>query len=1068
MRKKVIILLVIVLLPITCLAKATKRSGSGSTCPDAVTKCGNQVGIEIKASAYNRNAGVNLNEVGDRTITITTKDASIEYVAYMIVVDEGTMDELSFDEKITKKNLTSIDDDMDDVDVKRKKFKGSHSWNLGSGKEAIIVVILKNEATRDECCKYDSSNPPKCVEKLKCTAGGFTIAPDADLKQLNLSGNSAFLYVQNPKSTNLVTNLRYGTNVCTLSKAGNHFKDSKLNLSSWEGDLGEWQSNKYYGKFLNDCDQSQVAFNLTEKHIEKITNNLLQVYYYQYKLHESAPRSISDVETAINPIKNAIVNTYCNGIETGCPYIIHNNLNRLKNINTSCNDDINDLSKQYLYISNIDTVRTAKLSDGSTPWVCKTKCYEHLTVNYSPPQVVKAGLCFQYKVTVKSKTECGIDINDKILEEVNVKNKCAPVPICENHEDKTQAGPNDEFDSCVNKCDDGKYSQGCINSCYKKVYINKKSDTKKTSNRNLPESSTNPLIYQNSNRSSIVSLSSKSSKDCDGDGSDSDDECFKKYYIEDKTASDCKTNDIISYVQGENNTKLRDCAEFYMRAKLIRPRGYYYFRGDGDDLDWGPINWQPRDTEHNSDSLPSISDSGSGAEETKDIPMQIGRASPFYFRSVTETEDLLKSLVVPKNPTGKWKKYNINKRGIKRQYSSRFKCSETCYYTGCNSTDAMTSKQYAGDLSDDLKKVSAALSTCSTTSSCDTTEQTANFNINVNAQTEGGHDEASSPSKSGSNTSAIVPDISNTIGRGDADIFVPSDTDINTTTGILGLCYDPNNKEPHYQTTITFPGSWINLKTGEVQYTDPNHEAEYRMKKKYYCTPYDLKNVNEAWWMWAVNHNYEPSAKPQNFSPQYNIKANLGNVGAGFGKYNWNVNFSCFYASFDKTGPLSSPPNLPPDCYRGNEGTKENCCFEPGCEESTKLNYDLRIVDLTNLFPKKRLRGFNWGSAATLKSSDPNVQNDLTTRGYSIDPVVYSQEVMQKGEKVYDEQPDFTFTLNSDNVSALKQEKLDFDWGKYSSDEIIPGLRYYRIQDARIAGLVDSFSRNWEPGFNNR
>ena len=31
-------------------------------------------------------------------------------------------------------------------------------------------------------------------------------------------------------------------------------------------------------------------------------------------------------------------------------------------------------------------------------------------------------------------------------------------------------GPNEDFDLCINKCDNGQYSQKCINSCYKEVY----------------------------------------------------------------------------------------------------------------------------------------------------------------------------------------------------------------------------------------------------------------------------------------------------------------------------------------------------------------------------------------------------------------------------------------------------------------------------------------------------------------------------------------------------------------------------------------------------------------------
>lgn len=33
-----------------------------------------------------------------------------------------------------------------------------------------------------------------------------------------------------------------------------------------------------------------------------------------------------------------------------------------------------------------------------------------------------------------------------------------------------QAGPSEDFDFCISKCDGGKYTQSCINSCYKEVY----------------------------------------------------------------------------------------------------------------------------------------------------------------------------------------------------------------------------------------------------------------------------------------------------------------------------------------------------------------------------------------------------------------------------------------------------------------------------------------------------------------------------------------------------------------------------------------------------------------------
>lgn len=71
--------------------------------------------------------------------------------------------------------------------------------------------------------------------------------------------------------------------------------------------------------------------------------------------------------------------------------------------------------------------------------------------------------------------------------------------------DYSGAGPNEDFDSCINNCDGGEYSQSCINSCYKEIYGE---NTKRNDNLgkmstlilNEPKGKINSLLnYENKN-----------------------------------------------------------------------------------------------------------------------------------------------------------------------------------------------------------------------------------------------------------------------------------------------------------------------------------------------------------------------------------------------------------------------------------------------------------------------------------------------------------------------------------------------------------------------------------------
>lgn len=990
-----IVLLTMIFAPTNTLAKSTSRSESESSCSNANTKCGNQVGAKIEIGNYKRNTSTRTNDVEARTITITPEDKKVSYRAVMIIAEEDKMDELDLNEKITQKNVRDLEDDFDGVDVKSQTFTDKFDlWSVPSGKEAIIIVMLKNKSVRSECCKKDSSGA--CTEYLSCKKGTFSIGADESIKKIALGGNSAFIYVENPKYNGRVRNIRKTGEACKKGVSGKYnTKNDNINRSltnwdgeKWNGDSLTWTS-RYFNTFLDYCNKSDVSFNLNESKIKTISNRLLEIYHYQQELKDHAPKSVGEIKAIIDPKVTEIKNKYCNGQEN-CENIKTTEAS-LKNIKLPCNyEDVSDLQEEYLYTRK-KSINTAKLSNKTTPKVCSTLCYEHLTVEYSPPVTVKAGICFQYKVTVKSETECGVDVEEDVLDKVPKKDMCSPIPICENKDNSTQAGPNEDFDKCVQKCDGGEYSQSCINKCYKEVYKNKKNNNNTSKSSNTSEK----LNNETSNQNQIKPTQMKKSENCD-----EGDECFKFYYNKEYTATNCKTDDIIKYVHNNNNTELNKCAKYFMRAKLNDPKGQYYTRAsDAAGVSWGQFNWNSE-----------IDSAGAKDINTADIPKSIGRASPFYFRDLESTAKLIRSLVEPLNKTGYWKKYNITANGVKRQYSSRFKCGETCYYTGCNESDALTSKQYTEDLTGDLEKISDALKKCKTTAACDTTEKTSEFTIKIKNPRK---EETTSVNKKGETTIH-----QKTPTNGDKDMFVPIDENA-TNQGIIGFCYDMGNT-PHYQTTITFPGTYINPKTGSITFEDPNKES-YDYRKQKFCVAYDSKEVNKKWWIWAVVNKFDKSKYPTDFKPDYNVTATLGaQKKHGFGKYNWSIKFSCFYSLYNGTCPSG-------ECINKKD---------PG-DENTKINnYSFKIIKLSNaeenLKGKSGEIGYNWTSKAKITNiTDPSDE----AQSYAIDPSKYLETL--KTETYDDSNPssfDYYIELTDDDLKEIRENYKNRSYTAYNGE----------------------------------
>ncbi len=750
-----------------------------------------------------------------------------------------------------------------------------------------------------------------------------------------------------------------------------------------------------------------ASYDITAKSIRKIRQSSLKAYKAYAEFSESAANN-AEYEAAVKEIESegyTLLEYNPNGISP-------------KGMLSCTKDQITERTEKY-YTRHTEVDGT---KDGNA---CNVVCQEQIQVTYDPPVATKAGLCFQYKVTVKSKVTCKVELTNKI-HWPTPPSSCSYSPICSGNEQETQAGPNEEFDSCIKSCDGGKYTQSCINSCYKKVYG-------KSSSTSVKKTATTDLTPK-------VEKLAKSSKD--------------PYYSDSKCSSNSKIQ-----------SNLDHCVDFFYKTKQKYPLGYYK-KAASDSPSWMDYVWQPcwkssnkncSITDDDDNTLSYSIDKTTGTTGVENMVEAIKRSSPYYFRNKTVTKKTIQSLYGQANGYngyGTARKYNIDDGGIKRQVTTTYRCPEVCGFVqdDDNSSECKKSdKEVRTYYTDAFDKITSQLQKCTASAACK--EGEAEFQINAdndvmkdqatkNKSSFGSKNKTNNDSKTCYNPS------------GDIEMFIPLVTDLEqgaessecsiNPNGINGKCYGKNNPTywQHYKTTITYPGTWINLKTGARNYDKSEVDINtVRERKNYYCTGYDFESVNQVWWDWKINKKEDMSLIDSvTVENDHNITAKI----MKFGKYNWSFDLKCFYA-------LSKNVTLPPDGGQtggGNDGGCDN-------ENSTELcNASFRPVTASNLFPSSdgsssREAGFNWTSDAR----DLTITDD--TAGYGIDPGKYAEQIQQAAtnneDAAYSGTADYTVHLTKSNIKELRAYAKKNGYTLFEGNNKNPvtgveGLYYYKSE----------------------
>ncbi len=638
---------------------------------------------------------------------------------------------------------------------------------------------------------------------------------------------------------------------------------------------------------------------------------------------------------------------------------------------------------------------------------CKVTCREDVVVTFDPPVITQSGMCFSYVADIKTKTVCQASFTRA---EPTKLDSCVAPSNCSGggHE----GGPTDSFDSCINSCDNGEYTQSCIDKCYTKVYGNTNT-TVKTSTKSTKKSSITYLNSLKKNNTIATPMAeatlTKVKVETDKKGNVIEKTCYSDNYLIENTAS-------------LSDSALYELAKKVYDSKQYLPGGYY---GQTAGKEWTPSSgYLYYDVSQGTKKW--IKSGGCSSE-----------VNYYYFSSIDQTYDTIKKLNGTDNSssTGKLKQYEAVNGSLKRKgYMENGKlaidkCPETCEvdsdcssqvntYSGVDKkivTAQQANEIYKAEKAkykiDKKNCLASAKDTCVTRNSSyviKTNEISKNTGKDVGNEYSSSQTvtHSTSSSNKNSNTGKFPTMIINTNGvciTGSCDDssseYCSNLDSTKNSSELVSYCKDKESCQSSgtqacksgntcydYHTTISFPKNYMNVKTGQTRVEINKSQLPYFVALgNAYCTSLSTKEVNTAWYDYKMDDTNQ-TAKPSSSKITSNINAKINN----YGLFKWNFDLSCFFA-------IKNPTTG--DC--DGDDCKEKKCTDDSCNDgatSPLLNAKVRTVDTANLFPDRSAR-FNWTSKA----------KNTSNSNYPIDPEKLIKQIEELGDSVYDESKENTY-----------------------------------------------------------
>ena len=835
-----------------------------------------------------------------------------------------------------------------------------------------IYVVLVYSGT-DECYK----NGVNLMDSIK---NDISYGDDGNNTEKGIYKKTYSFTINGPVVKENVQNEHYGE-ICRYFREGiwnDKFKDYVTKADFEKYNPKATNSETEYRGLFPYCYSSSVSTNYSTEDVAYRAGVAIRTYKFNHRnIGTTTPDIPKDSEETFEDTSNLKLSLTCDILNLGTKSTEYQYVNKHKYT------AVEKTSKEY------------KTSKGNT-YTCNKTCTEVLTVEYGPPVASIAGLCFEYKVRVTSEVTCQTTGTGTPPNPDEYK-YCEPIPQCRSQSGLTtipDAGPNEDFDNCINTCDNGKYTQKCINKCYKQVYTD--------------------------NNSSLLSYTDK----LEATELDSCNELLNKNY--------------------PNATDL---------SKLVTSTSYDKNKCYG-KYTWsnGKIIWQQGKGGHWAEYARYYLSSPSKAQETinhdqLNVSYNAGKKVKNERRYYSPTSGGFKTWTFYKTDAGA---------------TGGATCDYSCSYVGCSSNDKLNPDDVTGDYEKDMGIYEQFINECTAEASCST--KTAEFTIKVNNKTKD------------------KPNDANWINYNAATLTnTTSAVDINDESNIIlnrSGCYGEKINKNNYMTEWSFPGTWVNNKTGEISYKEKEGTTWHKKTDKF-CTSLNSADVNVGWWyygaMKALGKSDDESKKNavtgetmtdeqlKAAVTEKNIVATVAekktdnkdfdDLEGAFGHFHWKIEVKCFYALYDTaTIPCAdNDPSCPPD--------SDDSCIEPDCTiPDPAQRYRIRTVDTADLFPSAegkdttdpsktgRTPGFNWTVNAT----------NLKNKNYIIAPSALLTEIQEKerkGETYSDANLEYEFELDRTALSAIRKHTTSGNYTNFTGNfTIVNGVSVYNSSLFRGTG----------------
>ncbi len=696
------------------------------------------------------------------------------------------------------------------------------------------------------------------------------------------------------------------------------------------------------------------------------------------------------------------------------------------------------VNKKYLYGESSETIDVGKYVyhiDGTDEnkqeekITCKKICREVVTVEYGPPVAQTAGFCFEYKVKVTSRVDCSGELSTKEPKKYAV---CTPTPTCEHKGDKIylQGGPSEEFDSCVKSCDGGKYTDKCVNKCYKQVYGKSAKKTSGTDTiyasqlNNTSTATLEQVADENETYLGQLKLQITDLKEKIKNGDNESKETLKK--LEKNYTYTC-TN--------------KNCSSKNINWNFYSANRYRYPNGFNDPV--------------------TVEKGGSKSVGTDSYWHQNNK-----WGLSTSRYELYTSSGIPKTAVCKdycyWKP---NTKGVcgddsYAHYINDPKVYDSAVRQYLGLSGSQTANSITKDRDANIKAYNKAKEACQAVASCSTSS--AEFAISVKYKDSKGKDVYEyfpfTPTNSKDTKATIkpgdYPNIACSQQKKNPNSKECSKGERSSIILDYAGCYNcaGSTTKKMYMTEWSFPGYYEDRKYGD-RYYDGSYSCntKYKYVANKWCIPGKdkMQDANQYWYNYYQdtahkgddsysfnNTKYTNSIKDCKTSSttyskkvDWNIFANTKN----FGYLNWEISMKCFYAS--NRNYKSSTTN--------KVCKKENCKGDK-CDD--KKGYVTRSTDLYNMFPddsgKKPTSdsdkvtmdtpGFNWTEYATMENKNLDKNGKYTQFALESNPPALIKWVQKQGSSIYsNENVDYAVTLTKADINAIRKELNGKD--KYTS-----------------------------------